>query len=196
MSCVPSSRPVPGLSRTGDARPGAAGRRRSPRAGRRAQRPRTLNSVVDIAGWRLADAVDYEFAEGTQIAPGSFLVAARDSAALSAKYPNISEIIVGDYSGQLGNRTDRIVLTDAQGNPADVVEYFENGSWPSAADAGGSSLELRNPHADNSSGLAWAASFESDDSPWQTITYEGVAGRRGGELEPADIGGGVKRVAS
>src|SRR5690606_16916746 len=38
-----------------------------------------------------------------------------------------------------------------------------------------SSLELRDPHADNAYGLAWAASDESDDSPWQTYSYRGVA---------------------
>ena len=46
---------------------------------------------------------------------------------------------------------------------------------PSAADGRGSSLELRDPFADNSSGLAWAASDESQRSSWQTYRYRGVA---------------------
>ena len=76
-----------------------------------------------------------------------------------------------------GNQTDRLVLKDSRGNPADTVEYFENGSWPSQADGGGSSLELRDPDSDNSSSLAWAASIEGDDSPWTDYNYQGVAGR-------------------
>lgn len=126
------------------------------------------SSTIDLTGWELRDAVRYEFAAGTTLGPGDYLVVARDSAALGQKYPGID--IVGDFAGTLGNLEDNVVLVDAAANPADSVHYFERGQWPSAPDGGGSSLELRNPFADNSTPGAWAASDESSKSDWQTFT--------------------------
>ena len=131
--------------------------------------------AVDLSGWQLADAVDYRFPAGTTLGPDEYLVVARDAAALQQKYPQLAEQIVGDFTGRLNDRSDRLRLLDEVGNPADEVRYYEDGQWPAAADGRGSSLELRDPQADNSVGLAWAASVEADDSPWQTYTYEGVA---------------------
>ena len=44
------------------------------------------------------------------------------------------------------------------GNPADEVSYFDDNPWPASPNGGGSSLELRDPRADNSKPGAWAAS--------------------------------------
>ncbi len=133
--------------------------------------------AVNLAGWRLGDGIDYEFPSGTSIPAGGYLVVARDADALRAKYPDRASLILGNFERGLDNTTDRILLTDAVGNPADMVRYYEDGQWPAAADGRGSSLELQDPDADNSVGLAWAASVESDDAPWRTYTYSGVAAR-------------------
>ena len=51
---------------------------------------------------------------------------------------------------------------------------------PKRPTAGGASLELRDPCADNTAGEAWAASDESGRSAWHTYSYRGVAaGQRG-----------------
>jgi hypothetical protein len=130
---------------------------------------------VDLSGWRLDDAVEYSLPAGTQLEPGEYLVIARDSAALRQKFPDVSTRIVGNFNGSLSNFSERIRLLDQRGNPADEVQYYEGGQWQSAADGRGSSLELRDPLANNSIGLAWAASDESQNSSWQTYTYRGIA---------------------
>lgn len=112
--------------------------------------------AVDLSGWQLADAVGYTFPEGTSLAPGAFFV-------------------VRDFSGRLDNTTDRLVLLDAAGNPADEVRYQDEGRWPTAADGGGSSLELRDVRADNASPDAWAASNEAPRGEWRDYSYTGVA---------------------
>ncbi len=119
-------------------------------------------ATVDLAGWQLVDAVGYTFSEGTSLAPGELLV-------------------VSDFSGRLDNTSDRILLLDSAGNPADEVRYYDDGRWPSGADGGGSSLELRNPLGDNSAPEAWAASDERERTEWQTYSYTGVA-------EPSAVG--------
>ncbi|GAG40566.1 unnamed protein product, partial [marine sediment metagenome] len=138
---------------------------------------------VDLSGWRLAEGIEYAFGAGTTIGAGEYLVVAKDSAALSTKYPAID--IVGDYSRRLSDSGERIVLLDEHSNPADEVHYFEGGRWPEFADGGGSSLELRDPDADNSVAEAWAASDEGSRSTWQTYSYRGTAQEAPGSNNPS-----------
>ena len=130
-------------------------------------------STVDLTGWTIRDAVEFDFAPGTAIASGEYLVVAKDKAALESQHDTIA--IVGDYSRSLSNSNDRILLRDAAKNPADEVHYYDRGRWPEFSDGLGSSLELRDPDADNNSAEAWAASDQSGDSIWQTYTSRRVA---------------------
>jgi len=90
-----------------------------------------------------------------------------------AKFPGIS--VVGPYTNRLSHRSGKIVLKDSADNPANTVHYFNDGRWPEAAHAGGASLELRDPRADNSAAEAWAASNERGRTGWRTYSYRGVA---------------------
>ncbi len=129
--------------------------------------------AVDLGGWQLVDAVAYVFPDGTTLAPGAYVVVANDADALRAAYPGVD--VVGDFEGRLDNRSDRILLRDARGNLADEVRYYDGGRWPEAADGGGSSVELRDPWADNGVGEAWAPSDELPRSAWVDVTYRAVA---------------------
>jgi hypothetical protein len=112
--------------------------------------------TVDLSGWKLDGGVGFDFGAGTTLDAGAYLV-------------------VSNFSGQLSNRGEAIVLEDATGNPADEVHYIEGGRWPSFADGGGSSLELRDPDADNSVPEAWAASDEGRRATWRTYTNRATA---------------------
>ena len=128
---------------------------------------------VDLSGWQLVDAVSFSFPDGTTLEPGGFLVLSGDAEALLDEHPDIA--VVGDWEGRLDNRGERLLLLDAAGNPADELRYHDGGRWPSAADGGGSSLELRDPWADNAAPEAWTASDESARTAWVEISYRGVA---------------------
>lgn len=129
--------------------------------------------VVDLTGWQLVDGIGFAFPDDTRIEPGGYLVVADDAAAFALDHPGVA--VVGDYEGRLGNGGERIVLLDARGNPADEVRYFDGGRWPDAADGSGSTLELRDPWADNAAAEAWAASDELGRSSWVTTSYRSVA---------------------
>jgi hypothetical protein len=128
---------------------------------------------VSLAGWRLDEGIDFRFASNTTIAPGGYLVVAKDPSALLAKFTGIQ--VTGPYDNRLSHRGERVTLKDAADNVADSVFYYDDGRWPGAADAGGASLELRDPRADNSAGEAWAASDETSRTTWRTYSYRGVA---------------------
>jgi hypothetical protein len=118
------------------------------------------------------------------LAPRGYLVVANNAPSLRAKWPGVS--IVGSFSGGLSNQGDTIVLQDARGNPVDAVHYFDGGTWPSYADGGGSTLELRDADADNSVAESWSASREDSAAPWMQITYEGLARPPQGSQDPIE----------
>ncbi|MGJ8642973.1 MAG: lamin tail domain-containing protein [Luteolibacter sp.] len=130
-------------------------------------------SAVDLSEWQLDGGIEYEFPHGTIIPAYGYLVVAEDAVALSAKHPSVN--IIGNYDGKLANGGERILLEDSVGNLADEVTYYDSGKWHGFADGGGSSLELKDPDADNSAAGAWAASNEVSRNSWQTYTYEGIA---------------------
>ena len=131
------------------------------------------NTTIDLTNWKLGGGINFSFPPATSIASGDYLVIAKDAPALLIKHPSIP--IIGDYSGQLGNGGDLILLEDPNGNIADKVEYFDSGQWHPEADGGGSSLELRDPRSDNTLASSWAPSNENSRNTWQTYIYEGVA---------------------
>ena len=135
-------------------------------------------TAVDLTNWTLSGGIGFDFAEGTTIAAGDYLVVARDIQQLAGTFPDIN--VVGNMSGRLRNSTDRIELVDANKNPVDEVEYFDGGRWPGQADGGGSSLELRDVDADNTKGEAWAASNASLNSSWKSYSARHVAANDSG----------------
>ena len=128
--------------------------------------------TVDLSGWTFDKGIAYTFGEGTVLPADQYLVVARDRAYLAALFPDVP--IVGNFEGRLANGGEELRLLDARGNPVDRVRYYDGGTWPDAADGGGSSLELRDPWADNDCGAAWAPSDESFRSSWQTVSYRGI----------------------
>ena len=131
------------------------------------------SNEVSLAGWRLDEGIDFRFGTNDTIPAGGYLVVAKEPAALRAKFPGIP--VTGPYANKLSHSGERIMLRDASDNAADAVHYYDDGQWPGAADAGGASLELRDPWAENNAGAAWAASDESNRSTWRTYSYRGVA---------------------
>lgn len=136
---------------------------------------RSETETVDLSGWEFSDGIDYVFPAGTTLAPNEYLVISdnptkllRDREGLDASH------VVGPFARNLSNGGEQVTLVDANGNVVDDLHYYEGGNhWTSLADARGGSLELRDPFADNSIGEAWAASDESHQTAWQTVSITG-----------------------
>jgi hypothetical protein len=141
---------------------------------------------VDLSGWRFTHAVEFTFPGGTMMAPGAFLVVARNPAALQAKFRVTA---LGPWSGKLSNRGDRIVLADGAGRVEGEVEYKLGFPWPTVGDPPGYSIELINPSVDNNLGGHWRASVTDGGGPASTLVLDSGATwkfRKGTNAPPAD----------
>jgi hypothetical protein len=145
---------------------------------------------VNLGGWTLTEAVSYTFPANTSIPAGGYLVIAKSAAHLLTNYPTLNlNNTVGDFSGKLSGKGERLVLTKpdtiistnssgrAETNlihiAADEVSYATGGRWPQWTDGGGSSLELVNPLANHRFPSNWAGSDETRKAPWTLISATG-----------------------
>lgn len=148
-------------------------------------------NAVNLAGWRLRDAVSFNIPNGTVLGAGGYLVIAKNAARLRTNYAGLNTAnCLGDYTGSLGNGGERIELnfpddvtsTNAQGQlrtntihiTLDEVTYGTGGRWGKWSDGDGSSLELRDPRSDRRLAPNWADSDESAKSQWVTVEATGT----------------------
>ena len=148
-------------------------------------------TTVDLGLWSLDDGVSFTFPRTTSLAPGGYLVVAKNRTNLLARYPTLAanpSRVLGDYDGQLANGGERIALAmpdiNLQTNGTtiitnlfyivvDEVTYGDGGRWGTWSDGGGSSLELIDARADNRLAANWADSDESQKAPWTLVQRTG-----------------------
>ncbi|MEJ6579629.1 MAG: lamin tail domain-containing protein [Akkermansiaceae bacterium] len=131
------------------------------------------DQALDLSNWSFGEGIGYTFPANTTLAAGAYLILSNNPAKLAQAQPGIT--ILGPFSGSLSRSGETLTLVDSFNNPADTLRYIDGGQWPSKADAGGSTLELRDPTADNALPGAWAPSDELSRTSWQTYTYRGTA---------------------
>src|SRR6186997_878648 len=93
---------------------------------------------VDLAGWKLAKGVKYQFPAGTAIAADGYLVLCKNLAEFKRYYGFDAS---GQFSGSLSRSSDTIELRDGNGKVVESVKYGSRGAWPAAPDGYGASLE-------------------------------------------------------
>ncbi|MFO1499803.1 MAG: lamin tail domain-containing protein [Verrucomicrobiota bacterium] len=139
--------------------------------------------LVDMAGWRLAGAIQFSFPTGVVLKPKGFVVVGKDPSHLRAVYPHLSsESCVGPYRGSLGNQGELVRLVHtvatgpsgaAQDSVSDEVTYETGGRWGQWADGGGSSLERVEARANPNLPSTWADSDETAKAAWCLIETSG-----------------------
>ncbi|NIX21666.1 MAG: hypothetical protein GWN07_18210, partial [Actinobacteria bacterium] len=95
------------------------------------------------------------FGPGDTIAPGGYLVLARDAAVFLATYGFAAD---HEYGGELGNEGDALILEDAGQAVVDELVYSDVAPWPVTPDGLGPSLELIDASLDNNTPRNWRAS--------------------------------------
>lgn len=118
--------------------------------------------------FNLADAgfegIEFTFPPNTPpLAPGQFIVLARDPVAFAEKYPDVA--VFGAYRGQLSNGGETIALRDQSGQVIVSAAYDDENGWPLSPDGQGDSLVLTDPGGDPDSPKSWQASSTLGGSP-------------------------------
>jgi hypothetical protein len=123
---------------------------------------------VDLSGYSIVQSDRFVFPGGTFLAPGDYLLVAGDPASLQERVPAIPAA-ARVFPWSSGNYSDGVVrLLDASfpvGRVVDEVALSVPAARFASEVAGGSSLELVNPEADNTYPGAWRASMGVNGTP-------------------------------
>lgn len=111
------------------------------------------DEVVDLTGVYFRElGVTYSFPAGATLPGREALVLCSDSLAF-IEYYHIEPF--GQFSRNLSNKSENLVLADAWGNIIDAVCYQDSDPWPWEADGEGYYLELIDLDLDNSLPESW-----------------------------------------
>lgn len=115
----------------------------------------TGSTPINLSGiYFLQLGTTYQFPYNSIIAATTSIYLAANAAVFQIKN-GIAPF--GQYSRNLSNTSQNIVLADAFGNIIDRVEYFDTNPWPTAADGNGSYLQLISTNLDNNLASSWVA---------------------------------------
>lgn len=133
----------------------------------------TSSAAVNLSGIYFKElGISYQFPYNSTIAGNSKLFLASNSSVFQSKNGFAP---FGQFTRNLSNKSQKLVLSDAFGNIIDSVEYFDLAPWPTAPDGTGSYLQLMNTAFDNNLGTSWIASAnalgtsENTSNSWVTI---------------------------
>jgi chitodextrinase len=124
----------------------------------------TGSETVSLSGIELVNAVDFRF-EAIAIAPGQAMVVVGDRAGFERRY-GTDRFVAGEFTGTLGNGSDRIRVLLADGN--ELLDFQYDDAWHPTTDGSGPSLHLADTHAaptDWEDPAVWRASLSSGGSP-------------------------------
>ena len=143
---------------------------------------------LDLGGWRLRGGVDYDFPDGTVLAPGAPLAVTAFTGSLNRG--------VGEHL----RLEQPVTRADSNGLPVidfpvvDEVTYGTGGRWGRWSDGGGSSLERVDLRGDGRLAPHWADSDESAEAGWVVVETTGAltagSGSPGNRLHVMMLGAG------
>jgi hypothetical protein len=102
--------------------------------------------TLDLTGVRFTKGIEFTFGQ-MQLAPGEFVVVAGDLASFRLRYGS-GVRVAGQYSGNLSNNGEDIVLTLVLPLEAAIMRFGYSDRWYPTTDGGGESLAIVDPMAD------------------------------------------------
>jgi hypothetical protein len=119
-------------------------------------------TTVNLTGYYFKElGFTYQFPASSTILPNQTIYLASNSATFQSKYGITA---FGQFTRNLSNSSDRLILADGFGNTIDFVEYSDVSPWPTAPDGNGSYLQLVSTNLDNNLASSWIASSNSLDT--------------------------------
>ena len=113
-------------------------------------------TTVNLNGIYLRElGVSYQFPAGSTVLANTSIFLASNPTTFNAMYGITA---FGQFTRNLSNSSQKLVLADGFGNTIDSVEYLDTAPWPLDADGLGSYLKLIDTALDNSLASSWIAS--------------------------------------
>lgn len=113
-------------------------------------------TTVNLTGFYLRElGVSYRFPANSSVLANESIFLASNPTTFKAKYGITA---YGQFTRNLSNSSQKLVLADGFGNTIDSVEYFDVAPWPADADGQGSYLQLIDTALDNSLASSWISS--------------------------------------
>jgi hypothetical protein len=129
----------------------------------------TATTTVNLTGFYFKElGMTYQFPANSSVLAGESIFLTSNSTAFQTKY-GLSAF--GQFTRNLSNSSQKIVLADGFGNTIDSVEYLDASPWPIEADGTGSYLQLISTSLDNNLASNWIASTNNNLST-STSTLE------------------------
>jgi hypothetical protein len=130
----------------------------------------TGSSGLNISGMILDSAIHCVFPSNTILAPGQFFVIASKPGAFTGFYGMEPS---SNFSGNLANSGEYILLTDSKGEKVISLTYDDKDPWPDEADGFGYSLTsyVNNPKGDPDNYFYWKSSSMVSGSPFADDDY-------------------------
>jgi len=125
----------------------------------------TGSNAMNISGLRIDSAVFFAVPDGTIIPPGGFFVVASKPEEFYSFYGMNPS---GNFSGNLSNAGEFILITDKEGRTVLSFAYSDDSPWPESADGDGYSLVATVPAPDGDPGdhVYWKGSIKPGGSPF------------------------------
>ena len=132
----------------------------------------TGTTTINLTGVYFRElGLTYNFPANSSILANQSIYLASNSIAFKAKYGITA---FGQFTRNLSNSTEKLVLADGFGNTIDSVEYFDKEPWPDA-DGTGNYLQLINTSLDNNLASSWIATGKESLSNSSFQTSERVS---------------------
>jgi len=114
----------------------------------------TQSTSVNLTGYYFKElGVTYKFPNNSTISGNQSIYLASNGIVFQSRY---GVAPFGQFTRNLSNKSQKLVLSDAFGNTIDSVEYFDSSPWPDA-DGNGSYLSLISTDLDNNLASSWVA---------------------------------------
>ena len=123
--------------------------------------PATYHQPISLTGYHFSKGLTYTFTTGTQIAPGEYIVLAKDATVFAGAPFQVFQF----EAGSLSNSGEKLELLDHKGRLINMVSYSDLAPWPSEADGHGPSLALSPAATDNTLASSWQASLLLGGTP-------------------------------
>ncbi len=157
--------------------------------------------AISLEGWIMKDSEDdhaFVLHYSSPLMPGEYVVLCRDTALFTSRFPEVGEIL-GNLGYGLSGDGEYVRLYDQSGLLVDSVDYDDKSPWPDEPDGDGPTLELIDPHMDNSLFESWAASTGHGTPGEINSASGGDSAARGdvngdGQIDILDVIGAVNHI--